>query len=288
MRNVLSFLLMTTLLATNIATAQEVEPYYTGYSQYEPGYIGNLLADKVNVRKTPSAKGEVLTTLPIGTDLEVKEVSDQTYAANGHQSPWYLVDFTHDGKKQSGYVWGGLISEVGAPSEDNQLPEGLEFVYGIEKITEQKVKTTFEGEVIEETNHTILLQVRAVLNGKELSKITFESPSVITSTNNLTIYGNKGIDGIKNVLQFQFSGNACGVPSGDVYVFWDGTRLQHVRTTDSFADAPIYVIESLVFPNEEGGKKGKILLQTISANEEGEEKTKTETYTWTGSTLKKG
>lgn len=278
--NLFSFLLAA--LCSYAATAQDND-YYSSFSQFENECTDKtalpLLADKVNIRQTASSKGEIVATLPIGTMVTLKSKSDKNHSMNGHTAPWYEVSFSKDGKQLSGYVWGGLISE-GFNSEINQSGD-VKFVYGIEKVGKSK-----------EGMWDVSIQLRAYKDGKELDKITFDSPSYLTSFNQLTVFNDKGIKGIKNVLQCSFSGEACGVPSGDVYVFWNGTELQYVTTTNSFSDAPVFADETLIFPTDIDGKAGKIILKSesgeyVEGKDEPEyDSRETKIFTWTGTALK--
>lgn len=232
-----------------------------------------LLVDKVNLRSKPTTKSNIIQELLIGTEFYLIEITDSILTINNYSNYWCYVAVIDNNKKETvkGYIWSGFFAEGLLESKDD---EGVKFVWGISKI--------------DTTNWSIVhIQLRAFKDKKELSKIEFQGIGTITTNNSCEISDNKGVKNITNILWFNFSDGFCAGAFGDVYVFWDKVFLHHVKQLHSGADAPIYSIENFIFPNDENGKEGIIILY----EEEGEDdiiqyKNSTD-YIWTGCELKK-
>lgn len=254
------------------------------YAEFDDKSTAVLASDRVNIRESASTKAAVLATPPIGTTVTIEGSSETLLKQNGLEAPWYRVRFNQNGTNKTGYVWGGLISE----NVEYQTKTDVQFVYSVESVKYETVK--YDGGEYE--THSLRLQVRACKDGKELHKLSFDAVGGLMYTHQLFVDDAKGIPLVKNVLQFDFPGESCGSESGTVYVFWDGKQLLLAKQTSSFADYPVFAHEELLFPTDEGGKAGKLLLKTESGEyeEDKEEPTynerSTKIFTWTGSELK--
>jgi len=92
------------------------------------------------------------------------------------------------------------------------------------------------------------------------------------------------------ILKINFSDGYCAGAFGDVYLFWDGTTLHHVKTLDEGFDAPYSATNRFVFPTDEKGKKGLIINKSESGFYGDDDKFHIEnwervTYKWDGSKL---
>lgn len=212
------------------------------YHRFESGENVFLLADQVNVRSKASSSAEVITKLPIGTKLYVLEESNEYLTINGFSAPWYKVKFDN----QSGFIWGGLIAEGHLVSEDDN---DLLFLYGI---------ASYEAPEEEFGWGKVDIQLRACRNNKELDKIKFPINGGISMGHWLKNYGNKGYESIEDIIYYTISAEMCAGINEDVVIFWNEEAFHNVITLSPGGDAPYFFDDSLVFPEDENGEKGKI------------------------------
>ncbi|MCH2043327.1 MAG: SH3 domain-containing protein [Saprospiraceae bacterium] len=271
MKNLSCFLILC-LLSIQIVQAQ------LGYSSFEEGTEQYLIADDVNIRDKPTTTSGVLGNMPIGTPIKILKKMEKTSKIKGHTAPWYHVQIDHI----KGYIWGGLIAS-GMRSTDN----GLMFMYGVDRVEKVEVSQYY-------TEERITMQVRVAQNsGKELDKITFKGITGISNSNEIE-YFEQGADleGIKRIMVIQSNGGFCGAPSGNMYVFWDGEQLHHAKNLDYGSDIPVFFSQKFIFPMDEGGKSGKIILHEQAGEylDDGTTEYRTNEkipYVWTGTKLRK-
>lgn len=251
------------------------------YHKFESGKTYHLLADNVNIRATASSKADVLTNLPIGTTVKIEEISDERLRLHGFKTNWYKVSFKSKDGVSSGYVWGGLIAEgtITCASDPS-----VQFLYGVASLRTNK-----------ETDYPrkkLTLQLRACKNNKELSRIKIESKTEIDVFHYIKNYGNKGLDGIVDIIEVGESQSFCAGYNGYNMVFWDGENLIYVRTLTPGGDGGYYSSDDLIFPSDKGGQKGKVINDQEVGYDVGEteeaivESHKRVEYVWTGAELK--
>lgn len=183
--------------------------------EFEVGTQTYLLADQVNIRKTPSSKATISVNLPIGTAIKILKATTQELHLNGVTASWYEVSFVETKGITQGYVWGGLIAKGKIPST---VDNNLFFLYGIAR---KKVhKEDEDGRV------TITAQIRACKANKELSRIEF--PVLLATHHQLSNYGNRGLKTIVDVLEYEVSQEFYGGQNLTTVIFWDGQELHKV------------------------------------------------------------
>lgn len=273
-------LLLLLLLLPATLLGQDVP---NNYATFEVGSTQFLLGNDVNVRATASSSGAVRTKLPIATPIKIL-ATEGSFAMNGFDAPWYLVEYKNaQGKADQGYVWGGLIA---TSSEKSKTDPDLRFLYGLSKIQEEDEGATTTG-----------LQLRAAKANKEIAKLEFFGYGSVGTSTFLDAGAPQGLPGIKDILFVDFSDNYCGGAFGKVYVFFDGAKLHYAMGTRDFIDAPMVYTETLLFPSDEGGVKGKVRFVAESNAKVAEsedpnvdlnqkEITEEHTYIWTGTALK--
>lgn len=262
------------LIIPFLSLAQEA-----GYQQFQQGKTYHLLADKVNIRSTASTSGSIVATLPIATQVTFERWNSSQLTIGGYTAKWAKISFIHPTKNQKviGYVWGGFISESLIKSKANP---SLSFVYGISKVKKD-----------EDHGETVILQMRVVKNKTEIDRIIFKAVGPVHINHSGTTLGDRGVKGIKEIVMLDFSQEMCGGAFGQVVLFWDGQKMHHAKLLRDGADAPFYWEESLVYPNDKGGKPNRIIFKTEEGgeNDNGQEysEVKTYDYYWTGTKLEK-
>lgn len=259
---------------------------YEGYHQFAEGAECRLLADNVNIRESASKTATVLVNIPIGTEVTIVENTNEEMTMNGFTCTWYKVTFKHEGTKKEGYVWGGLIADGWGVSEKD--PDVL-FLYGVASCKKEKEPSYRE--------YVLKLQMRACKNNKEVSKIEFEAAGDLKIWHAISTTTGRGIAGINTIIQFEESQQMCAGINGYTIIFWDTQKLIYATMLRPGGDAPMFATDDLIFPEDEGGVKGKIIrdeqVGEYQDTENGEGKEVIEShlrveYTWTGTTLKKG
>ncbi|MFK7795918.1 MAG: SH3 domain-containing protein [Aureispira sp.] len=251
------FLLLLLLMLVYPVWAQDEEPEplhrVTNNSlvaAFEVGTTTYLLADRVNIRTTPSSKSAVVVNLPIGTALKILAETDNKLRLNGFRAPWYKVSFAAVEGVSTGYVWGGLLA-LGSFSSSKD--KGVMFLYGLADI---KIK---KGE--EYPRATI--QIRACKKNKELSRIKIPSVGNRNIYHQFSNYGNRGVKNIEDVLEYSESQEFCGGENPTTVIFWDGKVLHHVTTLYYMGDPPVFAYRKLIYPTDAGGKASRIIVETV-------------------------
>jgi hypothetical protein len=254
---------------------------------YQPFSVGNsypLLVKNVNVRSEALPDASIISNLPIGSEVKILDMGGE-HTLKGIAANWYKVSFQVDGQMREGFIWGGLIASGKITCTSNP---GVDFLFGISKSTAES-----------EHYDRFWAQIRAVKDNKELSKLEFPTPGSRTTPWTLEMIENHGLEGLKEVIVVSFSDGFCGGAFGHVYLGWTGKDWVHVISTSDGFDAPYAYQELLLFPNDEGGKPGKIVLVAKSNEEaveseeenvnEGDEMKEIERieYDWEGKTLQR-
>lgn len=231
-----------------------------------------LLANKVNVRSSASTSGSIVANLPIGTEVEVLEETGNL-KLKGLEMPWAKISFQDEGRNKLGYVWTGFLAR-----DRYELTDNTYLVWGVEKLS--------EGEYMNDVS----FQFRVYRNGQELSKTSVNSIGDVHIYREVRVFGDRGVKGVRNIIEHEFSAEYCGGAMGTVVFFWDGKTLHHARTLHDGADAPMWYSEEFVYPEDSAGLGDKILWISETGGEEdesGEEFIETDQslFRWTGSKL---
>lgn len=251
----------------------------SGYQNFQTDEEYYLLADNVNIRSSTSTSSKIVARLPIATKVIFKETLPSTLKVGELTTNWVKIAFTNPKTKQEieGYVWGGFIAEGYMKSPSNS---SLCFLYGLSSIKK-----------IDKNQTDIYLQIRVILNQKEIHKTIFKAVGSEFISNYAECFENKGVPKIHNILNFSFSQEMCGGVNGDIVFFWDGEKLFLVKQFNNGSDAPFYMYSMFIYPADDEGIQGKIILKTEEGGEDEEGKEykniEKEKYYWTGKELKK-
>jgi hypothetical protein len=190
-----------------------------------------LYGDNVVLRNEPYSTSEALDTLKIGTAIEIVHRIDAIAEFNGIEWYWYEVKV---GRK-TGYILGGLIAL-----------DRVQFDDAIYLVTVAGVKHSSDWEYSEYKVRTRVLTPSGDYYGHE-SKLN-------TNSFYLEVTGNRGIEGIEDIVVINLFAEACGVDGGHIYLFNDGSRLiEALRLSDVSDAGAFWFTESVIFPEDEGG-----------------------------------
>ena len=287
MKNLL--FLLTTMLSGQFLTAQDnPDSWMVSEGTLEGFAVGTkyyTLVTDANLRNKPGTQSIVLAKLPIGTQVTIEEVANDSFEQRGVKLPWLKVSCQPVGSPVlSGYLWGGFmaLASIQTPDEEYQPNRGVLFLTGV---------AAFDAE-----KHLLTVQVRAALAGKELSKAEF------TTNGDLSYYpsfevGFEALKDVKAVLSVNYYYPACGYPSGNSLLFWQNdNQLTKVLGTSSISEGGVfYDSEEWILPSQRGGIGDHVLVIKDSSQfeEKGEDLIrssqtyKVALYKWSGKKLMK-
>ncbi|MBL7828198.1 MAG: hypothetical protein JNJ57_16320 [Saprospiraceae bacterium] len=238
-----------------------------------------------NLREQPNTQAKVLAKLPIATQVTVEAIANDSLELRGIKMPWLKVSCKPGGgAKVTGYVWGGFmaLASIQTPDEEYMTNRGVLYLTGVSAYNADK--------------HEIAVQVRAALQGKELSKVEF------TTAGDPSYYPSFDVrfEPFKNasvVLMVNYYYPACGYPSGNNILFMLGNnQLVKVLETSSISDGGVfYASEEALLPTDRGGIGDHVVVVKDHSEfeEKGDDLVRTKQtygivlYKWTGTKLVK-
>ena len=151
-----SLLVVAMLFIASDVFGQTNEVEFEVYTNSKANASQYLLGDDVALRDCASVHCEKLTTINIGTRVRLLAKSENAQTINGVKSRFYKIKMG----PQTGWIWGGLISQKTMVSQIN--PE-IKFVFGEAGVDYKGYKR---------------FQIRAVRNGAEIDKIFVKSETL--------------------------------------------------------------------------------------------------------------
>ncbi|MEL6626742.1 MAG: SH3 domain-containing protein [Bacteroidota bacterium] len=208
-----------------------------------------MLADEVNVRSCPNTSCTAVAVMRIGQSMKPLERSTEIDTVNGVKSHWYKIE----SGKIKGWIFGGFIAQHAFGS---QTDPSVKFVFGIEKIVEEEVRKV------------PVYQIRAFRGQTQLDKISVRSFS--WSMGAAHSLGAQGLD-LHDIISLHVPCvGGCGCSTGDILVFWNGTRFSDVHQLVGIADAWASEGSSFVFPTDMEGEKDMVIKEDRIFLEEAE------------------
>lgn len=179
-------------------------------------------------------------------------------------------------------------------NETYQLPHYYKINYGAKtgyvKATDLAL-ARFENEI----NQTTLLmsveskdnQVYFSFKTYYLNQLTFELlDSFYVKAFEITLTGNRGLEGIEKIIQIDHYAEACGEGGGIIYYNWTEGEIKYLAHLSDMSDGGDWHSESFVFPQDSGGVEGKVFFTAKSYELRDEEQNweintkETRTYNW--------
>ncbi len=221
------------LMLLTFASQAQTDEHYVDYEDtFEEGSRQRLYGDRVVLRKSPSSEAVAIDTLAIGTEITILNQRPETVTVNGREGHWYEVKY---GRKK-GFIAGGLIALTNVEKDGKYF---LVIRAGSEEYTKVRCR---------------VLQPDGTFYGHES-----DLPTLLFS---LEVYGNRGIEGVENVVCINLMAEACGVDGGEIYLFSDGTSLKEAMHTAKVVDGGVFWFdETLIFPDEERTYDGAFLYE---------------------------
>ena len=220
-----------------IAYAQDL-PLLSPDFTFEKGGIYPLFGDQVKLRAGPNTDSEVRDLLDIGMGVKIIERNPRTQIYNGIESHWYKVAI----QGEEGYILGGLIALdhviMGEAVYLVSLGKEGDVLKGQVRVIREEGSRAYEEIAVNFPVESYLFQIE----GKEI----------------------RGIDGVNNAILIDFVAEACGVNGGGSYIFDTGEKLIEAFRFIEASDAGVYsVTETLIFPDDQGGKEGTVIFKRV-------------------------
>ncbi len=95
-------------------------------AQDSPTYLNVMATNGLNMRSKPETNARIITKVPFGKRVEVKEKTKVALQLGWIKDQWYHVQF----RGREGYIFGGYLSELPTPqtvTNTTNLPELLVF-----------------------------------------------------------------------------------------------------------------------------------------------------------------
>ena len=225
-------LLFLFLLIFKIGFGQE-NKYFSENYEFKNGDLVYMFGNDVKLRDQPNTESNVLSLLKIGEQVEILEKSNSKTEFDGIESPWYKIKIND----KVGFVLGSLIS--------------------LDKVTNGNLTYLVS---LKKDGIKLYIKTRVLENGLDFKENVSQ---LMTGEFSIEVNGNKGLENILGVFEIRYLAESCGVNGGGIYLFYDGNQLVKAIDYTQVADADLYwFVEDFIFPNEEGGIKGKIVYKS--------------------------
>jgi hypothetical protein len=271
MRNILLFFM---ILALQVTEAQDYDsnPYF----QFTEGDTVHLFSENVNIYEYPDFESAVICKYKAGNKLILKDKEEIIAVKNGLSVPFYELSPQPGQSFKKGFIWSG---DIAMKSENFSKDQNLIFLFGISKIEKSKEKNKADE---------LYLSCKILSNDKLLANKEFKALGDLSFYRYLNVYDNKGVRGIKNILNFELRNYYNAGDYGTQVLFWDGKKISVVRDMKNTDDPPCYYTENLIYPNDDEGVKDYILIKSLNGCNEGDQKIeeKTGQYSWKKNKLK--
>jgi len=178
-----------------------------------------IAAAHVNIRSTPSIKGEVLSSAQFLDEVEIVKVHVQQDTIQGVIGYWHHIKYN----EEEGYVWSHLV----IPNVVKSLKtKGLAFMGK-------------EGRIL-------AIKDRKVID------------SVEGYADDLVPLGTLGVSGVSELIATCHRAESCGQTSGDIMYSWDGQKIKKFVDNTGVGDGGFFEGNEVVFPSFYTGTKNRI------------------------------
>lgn len=241
------------------------EQYFVYETNFEKG--DTLFAFKnIDLKLYPNNKSKNIAKIKIGDDLLIDStiLLDYSIFEKKYQNKYIKVKHHN----QTGYV---KIKDISICNKN--IDNHIKLLVNLNKIDD----------------YTIVLQLIIYNDTEILSKL---KNTIYDVTFEINVKNNKGLTGIKNIIEVDLISEACGINGGIDYITWDGLKLKELFSLTSSSDSGIFSFdESVIFPSDSLGEENSILYKVVyaEAEEDHNEWYKTITYNrkyiWDGKKL---
>lgn len=225
------------------------------------------LTANVNIRQSPSKEGKVIGKLAIGEAVNVEEVTYNTLLINGLELRWCKISLTQQGQILRGYVWGGFLTPIKIKGFGEKP---VEYLAGF--------------------LDSNLIQIRAISNQKELSKVTLPFSYEFSEFSIKAKYS-FDFDGVETIIVANVESCPCGC-GGTTYLFFQQKeQLNKLLEQQSSGYEDMGHDGLILVPSDLGGLPKHIIVvetefdETKDDNKPDHYQAHFKVYKWTGNKL---
>ena len=243
------FLLLT---SAKLFAQGEIENHGEPYT-FKPRQWCYIYADSVPARLQPDKNATILKKFHRGDSVMVLSIDD-TMTTGGKEAPWCAVGYAAGNSQRRAFIWGGSLSPIALKWERTQ------FIYNMRSGTKDGIPYCNTD-------------VKALRNDSVIAAFGFPVDAFVA--HHSKVIPAKGLKGLKCIVYFYNSGEACGVPTDEQYLGWDGNKFIRFPMLVSASEAGAgYVAQKFIFPADKGGKPGEVLLREESGEFDDSDKIK--------------
>ena len=165
-----------------------------------------IYEDNINVRIAPTTDSPIVTSLPIGKEVIVNEVTNEKYSINNVEYPWIKVSFLNNEILQEGYLVAKFLSEKSYTTDEYLFLVAPQYNY------EQQY------------------QIKTIKNNKEISKINLSNKYGYSSDSGVIFeFISNNINNVE-ILHVFWCYAVCGRSCDDEYIFWNGKKFYNASS----------------------------------------------------------
>ena len=171
-----------------------------------------LCEDNINVRIAPTTDSPIITSLPIGKKVYVKEITNENFLIKNINFPWVKVEFLNkEGFFEEGYLVAKFLTGEGWLYDQNEEDLFL---------------------LCPKYNYEQQYQIKIIKNNKEISKINLSNMWTYSSDSGPYFnFISNNIDNVK-IIHVYWCDAVCGRSCRDEYVFWNGKKFYNASNDD--------------------------------------------------------
>lgn len=207
----------------------------SSFYKYNSGLKQVITEHLVNLRAEPNTISKVKTVLKLGTEVTISKFKIRQDTINREYGYWTKVIAKND----TGYLWHDFIS---LKYIDSYKEKSLRFVV--------------------RNAHDFKHQIIAIRNNEIVDTFSFRQISHLYGMHSK---GSMGLKNVEEIIGVCYSGESCGVPSGDAQIVWDGNKFHKFINEEGTGDGGLSYGVSITYPSSINGKKEKITLTTYDS-----------------------
>ncbi|MBI4977545.1 MAG: hypothetical protein HZC28_08690 [Spirochaetes bacterium] len=217
--------------------------------EFPPGMKAAVF-NETHLRRAPrDDAGTVIRAVQAGTMLTIVEKSNSIMSNGDISSAWYRVTVNDGGRESSGYIWGGHIALTSVRRGADIIVIGLTAF----------AKGDFDAEC------------RLVRGGRIISRLVFRphysdsgDPGSYYYSLTASLSGNRGVDGIENMIDVHCWFPATDYPYGHIWIGIAKDTLYSVARDTSFEESGVKRnLRWFIFPGDPTGERGIITLVDV-------------------------
>ena len=194
-----------------------------------------IVESLVNFRRKPDQASKVISVLEFGSKVKLLQNNVKYDTVNQKRGSWAKILY----RKDTGFIWQDYLS-----------------FYYFQSYKEENLRFIIRD------SYDYRHQIIAARENKVIDTFSFYRISNFMGAHSR---GNLGLENVKDIIGVCYSGESCGVPSGDVLIAWDGNNFHKLINEEGTGDGGLSYGQSIVFPSHISGRKNSIKVNTYDS-----------------------